>query len=272
MPVFAMAGLAKAGFRLARTLPIEADRETVPHRERFSGVWSVWSRALAIALLALGVLVLSSALVVAGVSTAAAQGAQRWVSEELEVDVRTGRTLQNRIIRMARSGEAVTVLEEAEGYSLVRFSNGTEGWMLSRFLQNRPHSRERLAAVQAELDEIRGGSDDQASRIAELLDTRRAMEDQIGELEASLQAQTSELEELRRLAARPAEIQRQNVELRDALTRTENELSDLRRELEVSGAEHQRKWFTLGAVVVLGSLLLGVILARLPARRRRDSW
>lgn len=223
-----------------------------------------------------GVAVLAAVLIatvgLAGLSTASAQGAQRWISEDLEVDVRTGRTLQNRIIRMARSGEPVTVLEEVDGYALVRFSNGTEGWMLSRFLQNRPHSRERLAAVQAELDEIRGGADDQASRIAELLDTRRALEQQIAELEASLQAQTSELEELRRLAARPAEIQRQNIELRDTLTRTENELSDLRRQLEVAGAEHQRKWFTLGAVVVIGSLLLGVILARLPARRRRDRW
>ncbi|MFN4262300.1 MAG: TIGR04211 family SH3 domain-containing protein [Thioalkalivibrionaceae bacterium] len=228
------------------------------------------SRFSAMAMMVLMCLSLLSALALT--PTAEAQGSQRWISEDLEADVRTGRTLQNRIIRMARSGESVSVLEEVEGYSRVRFSNGTEGWMLSRYLQNQPHSRDRLAAVQAELDEIRGGSDDQASRVAELLDTRRKMETEIAQLQASLGAQTEELEELRRLAARPAEIQRQNVELRESLTRTENELTDLRRELEISGAEHQRKWFTLGAFVVIGSLLLGAILSRLPARRRRDSW
>lgn len=204
---------------------------------------------------------------------AAAQNVTRYISEELEVGVRTGKTLQNRIIRSARSGEQVTVLQQdPDGYSEIRFANGTEGWILTRYLQAQPHSRERLAAVQAELDEIRSGSDDQAGRIAQLLDTRRSLEAERETLQRQLAGLESELEELRDVAARPQEIRAQNAQLRSSLVEAQNSAEDYRRQVEVMRADSQRKWFMTGALVTVGSLILGILLTRLPRRRRSSEW
>jgi len=203
---------------------------------------------------------------------AAAQNVTRYVSEELEVGVRTGTTLQHRIIRNARSGERVTVLEQDDGHSLVRFANGTEAWILTRYLQNEPHSRERLAAVQAELDEIRSGSDDQAGRIAQLLDARRALEGERETLQRQVSDLESELEELRDVAARPQEIRAQNVQLQTSLLEAQNAAEDYRRQVDVMRADSQRKWFMTGALVTVGSLILGILLTRLPRRRRSSEW
>ena len=203
---------------------------------------------------------------------AAAQNVTRYVSEDLEVGVRTGTTLQHRIIRNARSGERVTVLEQEDGHSRVRFANGTEAWILTRYLQNEPHSRERLAAVQAELDEIRSGSDDQAGRIAQLLDARRALEGGRETLQRQLADLESELEDLRDVAARPQEIRAQNVQLQTSLLEAQNAAEDYRRQVEVMRADSQRKWFMTGALVTVGSLILGILLTRLPRRRRSSEW
>lgn len=214
-----------------------------------------------------------SALLVFFSAQALAQDTTRYISEELEVGVRTGKTLQNRIIRTARGGEQVTVVQQDnDGYSLVRFANGTEGWILTRYLQDQAHSRDRLAEVEAELAEIRSGSDDQASRVAQLLDERRVLESERDSLQQRIGALESELTELRDVASRPQEIRAQNAQLREALLEAQNSADDFRRQVEVLRGDNQRKWFMTGALVTVGSLIFGILLTRLPRRRRRDEW
>jgi SH3 domain protein len=220
----------------------------------------------------LGIGIVSGMLVLCA-AQAAAQNSTRYISEELEVGVRTGKTLQNRIIRTARGGEQVTVLQQdTDGYSLIRFANGTEGWILTRYLQDQPHSRERLAAAQAELDEIRSGSDDHASRVSQLLEERRALEMERESMAGQIASLESELAELRDVAARPQEIRALNAQLRESLLEAENAADDYRRQVEVMQADNQRKWFLTGSLVTVGSLFLGLLLTRLPRRRRRDEW
>lgn len=214
-----------------------------------------------------------SILLVLFSAQALAQEATRYISEELEVGVRTGKTLQNRIIRTARGGEQVTVVQQDnDGYSMVRFANGTEGWILTRYLQNQPHSRDRLAEVEAELAEIRSGSDDQASRVAQLLDERRVLESERDSLQSRIETLETELTELRDVASRPQEIRAQNSQLREALLESQNSADDFRRQVEVLRGDNQRKWFMTGALVTVGSLIFGILLTRLPRRRRRDEW
>jgi SH3 domain protein len=126
--------------------------------------------------------------------------------------------------------------------------------------------------VQAELDEIRSGSDDQAGRIAQLLDTRRSLEAERETLQRQLADLESELEELRDVAARPQEIREQNAQLRSSLVEAQNSAEDYRRQVEVMRADSQRKWFMTGALVTVGSLILGILLTRLPRRRRSSEW
>ena len=74
----------------------------------------------------------------------------RYVTDELEVTLRSGQSTRNNIVRMLKSGTALEVLEDSgdTGYSLVRLPSGTEGWVLSRFLVNQPVARDVLPDVQ----------------------------------------------------------------------------------------------------------------------------
>jgi SH3 domain protein len=207
------------------------------------------------------VLVLGGLLVSAW-SVAAAQ-TTRYVSEDLEVGVRGGPSTQNRIVSAEASGN---------GWSKIRLPSGNEAWILTRYLQDQPHARERLQEVEAELAEIRSGADDQESRIAELLDERNALESERDELQARIEEMESELEELRDVAARPQEIQRENRRLEENLLQARNAADEYRRQVEVMQADSQRKWFMTGALVTVGSIILGIILTKIPGRRRRSEW
>lgn len=217
-------------------------------------------------------IVLASALVALAAVELQAQ-TTRYISEDIEVGVRSGKTLQHRIIRSGRAGEEVTVVQQdADGHSLIRFPNGTEGWILTRYLQDEPHSRERLAAVQAELDAIRSDADNEANRIALLLEERRGLETERDLLRNRISVLERDLVELRDVAARPQEIRDQNTQLRDALLHAQETSDEFRRQVELLRADNQRRWFLAGAFVSAGSLLLGILLTRIPRRRRRDEW
>ncbi len=217
------------------------------------------------------------ALVLGGLLVLAWSGASaqqtRYVSEELEVGVRGGPSNQNRIISSVRAGQPLTVMEQSgDGWSRVRLPSGTEAWILTRYLQDEPHSRERLEEVEAELAEIRSGSDDQEGRIAELLDQRNALTSERDELQGQIGDMETELDELREIAARPQEIQRENRRLEEDLIEARDSADEYRRQVEVMQADSQRKWFMTGALVTVGSVILGIILTRIPARRRRSDW
>ena len=91
------------------------------------------------------------ALVLGLVSTAMAE--TRYVSDRLEIQMRTGKGTQFRILRMLPSGTALEILEvdQENGYSRVRTPSGVEGWVLSRFLMQGRAARDQLADAEKKL-------------------------------------------------------------------------------------------------------------------------
>ena len=196
----------------------------------------------------------------------------RYVSDETKFPIRTGKSTQNKILRMLSSGTSVSVLETSDdGYSLVRTQQGVEGWMLSRYLMAERSGRDRLANLQIKYEELQKEN-------AKFKQERDALGSVRGDLEKenqSVQSQNrklrEELESLRLKAARPIEISRRNTVLQKQLDEEREKIRQLGNENQLLKEETKRNWFLTGAVVTLGSLFLGLIIPRIPWRKRR-SW
>ena len=80
----------------------------------------------------------------------------RYVSDNLEVTLHSGKTPKHSILKMLPSGVQVTVIQaDADGYSKVRTKDGAEGWVLTRFLSSAPSARDRLAEAEQRLAAIK---------------------------------------------------------------------------------------------------------------------
>src|SRR3954471_24393089 len=93
-------------------------------------------------------------IIVLGLLAIAAHAQTRYVSDKLGVELRRGPSTEYLILRSLDAGTALDVLEQdtAAGYSRVRVADqGTEGWILTRFLTAEPIARERLAAAEHSL-------------------------------------------------------------------------------------------------------------------------
>lgn len=200
--------------------------------------------------------------------TAAAQ--TRYVSDQLEITLRSGTSTQHSIIRMLRSGTALEVLEAdaAAGYTRVRAADGVEGWVLTRYLMDRPAARQQLEAANARVDTLNARVAELTARLESLTTERDALAAERGGLGAETEELRAELEHIRRVSASALELDKVNRELRTRLAAAEQASDGLRAEVAELKQNTQRNWFLAGAGVLALGLVLGLIIPRLRLGRR----
>jgi SH3 domain protein len=204
----------------------------------------------------------------------AAVGQTHYVSDELVITLRSGPSTRNQIIKNLSAGQALEMLEElpAEGYARVRvLADGTEGWVLTQYLTTELIAADRLINVERDLAAAR-------RRIAELeaasADLEADLEGTRGRLESAQSTNpeiSTELSGIRSASANAVALRNENETLR----RRANELSAQVDQLRVTNAElvsrNRQNWFVVGAAVLLGGIVIGLIAPSLRPRRK-TSW
>lgn len=201
-------------------------------------------------------------------------GAQtRFVTDQLEVTLRSGTSTQHSIVRMLRSGTPVEVLETdpASGYTQVRLRDGTQGWILTRYLMDEAAARDRLAAAERRAGELEARVQALTAQLNAISGEREALSAEREGLDGELAETQAELERVRQLSASAVELDQTNRELRVRLTNSERAADELRQELTAARDSGRRDWFLAGAGVLGAGLILGLVLPRL-RMRRRSSW
>ncbi|MCU0834629.1 MAG: TIGR04211 family SH3 domain-containing protein [Chromatiaceae bacterium] len=214
------------------------------------------------------------ALLVALLSAGPALAETRYVTDQTEVPMRTGETAQYRIKRMLPSGTPVEVLgsNAGSGYSRVRTEDGTIGFVLTRDLITEPSARDRVATLEARLEELQKAPDQLAVQLTRLKGEHEALQVAHASLSADKSRIEQELATIRQASANVLRITEERTELRKSvadLTRQVAELEQANRDLT---NQANQRWFLIGAGVVAGGILLGLILPHLRFRRRKSSW
>lgn len=196
-----------------------------------------------------------------------------YVTDQLEVQVRTGQSLQHKIVKSVPTGAPLTVLqgETANGYSLVALESGERGWILSRYLTTQQPARIQAEenARKAELLDIENRN--LKSQIASLTAGKDSAEKATLDLNAETQRLNSEIIAIRQASANALQIQAERDQLQEKVINLERDLEATRREKQALDDSIRQDWFLIGAGVLFGGIALGIILPRL-SWRKRSSW
>jgi len=216
-------------------------------------------------------IILAISLTLALVGGAAAE--TLYVSDELEIQMRTGKGNQYRILRMLPSGTQLEVLEtdKEEGYSKVRAPGGVEGWVLTRFLMQQPAAREQLAAAEKKVARLELENRKLKASFDEAQEARGSTEKERGALDKQNRKLSQELEEIRRTASSALAIDAENKELKSGIVAYERQLQTLQQENTGLKDRTARDWFMVGAGVVLLGMVIGLIIPRI-RWRKKSSW
>ena len=204
---------------------------------------------------------------------AAADAQTRYVSDSLIITVRTGPSTQNSVTRNLGSGDRVEVLEELpdDGYSRVRLADGEEGWVLSRYLQTELTAALRLVTATRELAEAGQSADSLQGQATELETDLIATRQALDEAEASRERLETELADIRSVSASAIATRDQNQRLTARVSNLTAEADLAEMEVRELSSRNRQSWFIVGASVLLGGIVIGLVAPSL-RRKRRSSW
>jgi SH3 domain protein len=197
----------------------------------------------------------------------------KYVTDIFEVTMRSGTTTGNAIVRLLRSGESVTILEEdpVSQYSMVETDGGKQGYVLSRFLTDEPAARETLQDLLGKYESQQLQVSEQQAEINQLKQSLLQEQGDSEALKITLRASEQEFAEVRDAAQNTLNILEQNKRLQtvvDQLREEKTVLSETNAELSDST---QIDWFVRGAAVSLFAFIIGIVVTRI-RWRKKDSW
>lgn len=205
--------------------------------------------------------------------TGAAFGETVYVSDRLEIQMRTGKGTQFRILRVLPSGTPLEVLsvDQENGYTRVRAPGGVEGWVLNRYLMKGQAARERLADAEKQLAQLELENRKLKTSFGELKADKGSIDQQRDALEKQNRKISQELEEIRHTASSALAIDSENKDLKSKIVAYERQLQTLQQENEGLKDRTARDWFMVGAAVVLLGMIIGLIIPRI-RWRKKSSW
>jgi SH3 domain protein len=172
---------------------------------------------------------------------------------------------------MLSSGTRVTVLEEdAEtGYSRVALDDGSEVWILSRFLMGEPAARAQLAQAREKFTRERDNARNLTGELETMGQTADELEQSKSALATDKKLLQTELAQIKQAAADTLAIQERNQNLDKQLEVVSTDLDAAKQRNRALKERAERDWFIAGAGVLLGGIIIGLVIPKIRWKRRR---
>ena len=217
------------------------------------------SRTLAIALLLLA---------------ASVHAQTRYVTDHTLVELRRGPSTEYLILRSLEAGAVVQVLDQdtTTGYSRVRVQDqGTEGFILTRFLTAEPIARDKLAVAERSLASAKTRVAELEQQVGSLTGELASTKTDLTQTRSSHDQVSKEFADLRAAAANVVEIRDENTSLKQRLIQRDREVEELTSANARLGSQERQNWFIVGAGVLFGGIVIGLVVPSL-RRKRRSDW
>jgi SH3 domain protein len=182
-----------------------------------------------------------------------------FVTDRIEVGLRSGIGLEHRILTTLKSGDRVEVLEGDKNWSKVKLPDGTSGWIASRFLVDRV----RPAAEAQSPEELRAAKEINQRLIREkevLVQEKNGLLKELEEVKKMVQAVRQE--KTKQLAPELADLTAKNEQLNREIDSYKRQMAALGQRSKGQPLSDQVKWFLAGAAVLIIGLFLGWLLTR----------
>jgi SH3 domain protein len=196
-----------------------------------------------------------------------------WVTDKLEVQLRSGSGSQYKVVKSLPSGTELTVVEggEANGFSHVTLESGEEGWVSNRYLSSTPVASADREENAKKLAALREDNQKLKAELAASKSSKDAAEKSIQDINAESARLNSEVTAIRQASANVLKIQNERDQLTQEKVSLESELETLKREKQAMDASSKQDWFMIGAGVLFGGIVLGLILPRI-SWRKKSNW
>lgn len=196
------------------------------------------------------------------------QAKTMYVSDQVEITLRTGQGTDHKIIAMIKSGDAVEVLTHGNNWTQVRTSNGTRGWVLSRFLKSEIPSRIALERLEKNHKALLAQVEPSLNEITALKAESAKLRSELALIEKALNENKRSYEILKTESAKFLKLKSEFKKINSQLEKERQKADKLDEDLTNELRQKHIWWFLCGAGVLLLGFMIGFSAKR---QRRRPS-
>ncbi|MBE9564704.1 MAG: TIGR04211 family SH3 domain-containing protein [Proteobacteria bacterium] len=202
------------------------------------------------------------------------QAKTSYVSDQLNVPMRSGASNGHRIVKFLKSGTTLTVLSASDDNKFieVEVSGGKTGWIETKNVMDVASGRARLAVSNKKLTKVKEENKELKNTVSTLKSEIRQLKKDKGSLQSKQTNLSNSLDDLKITAANPLALSKKNRQLKKDLDKAEDRAAMLDKDNQSLRSNVMQEWFIIGGAVSLGSLIVGLILTRINWRRKKDSW
>lgn len=191
----------------------------------------------------------------------------KYVNDTMKITMRTGPANDRKIISLLGIGQKVKVLRKGDEWTLVRLTNGKEGWVISRFLTDKIPSNIELKVLKSKHKALMAKAATMQEENSSLKAENKKLSTKLAAGRKKLQKTSNDYEALKRESKEFLELQSKFKASSSKLAKQTIKADKFEDELTKLLWNQNIKWFLSGA----GVLILGFIIGFSTKRQRRRS-
>ncbi|MCU0559550.1 MAG: TIGR04211 family SH3 domain-containing protein [Desulfobacterales bacterium] len=185
-----------------------------------------------------------------------------YVSDVIRVSVRSGPGGEHKSLAVTESGQQLELLKPGEEWSLVRLANGTEGYVLSRFLTEAPPGRHQLLRLEEKIKALAAQATALTEENSRVKTEKEALAAAAADGQLALDRLRAEFERFRNETADAAALKAKADALSAELEQKTRQIAELSARAEDAFPVSTLYWFLAGAGVLLVGFLTGFSVKR----------
>jgi SH3 domain protein len=190
---------------------------------------------------------------------------KRYINDLLEITLRTGQGIDHKIIEIVKSGQMVEVIKPGNQWTKIRQLNGTEGWVVSRFLTSNKPNILLLKELQEKYEAIMIRTDSQLEEIAKLQEDNKELRSKLTVSAKTLNGLNNSYETLKKGSGDFLQLKSNYKKATAQLTKQKQKNQKYEDELSKLEQRQIFRWIFTGA----GILFLGFLIGLSGKRQRR---
>ncbi len=192
-----------------------------------------------------------------------------YVTDELSITMRTGPSLQHRVVRMLPSGTSFQVLEESGDYYRVRTTDGNEGWVLKQYAMDRTPRALVIRQLESSISDLRERLPVSEQKAADLEKENKEIRTNLQTLEQELDELSQRYQTLLEDSGNIDGIKQDLERATRSLEQKEMHILHLEQENHELRSEKNMHWFLAGGGTMGFTALIGFILGRIQRRKAK---
>ncbi len=191
-----------------------------------------------------------------------------YITDKLEIPIRSGGSKEYRIIRYLQAGTKVEVLQTLNsGYTKIKDERGREGFLLDRYLVTTPPSLIIVGGLDALIAKQKKNIKRLRQTVKNLTQQRKMAEKKAKEIRDDLAAKELEFKNFLATAGDSITLRKRLVTLETELQGLISDNETLLAEKLAVGDDSSKTWFSLGAVTIAFGWFVGMLMPRMRKSR-----